>query len=269
MLGPGVDEQGQAQLGHPAVERREAFVGRVDELDRGQPFDEDRVVGRRPVQASQGVGAVGIDAGAEEQVGVARRQRGDELVRHVELGARRVQVAPVIHRAVQRQDHGAADVPALAEHRGKPVGAQGIALLFQLPAGDAKAAEIEPHLPAPAQPLGDKAPAAARAQAGHMAVQVQERRDRQRLGWPARPAEKRHAAREGEQEHRSQRQRGPAATVTPHRSPARVASSRPDGNPRRPAGVIERNAATIEQGDDSMGVRRNWAGGPAMEGGVG
>ena len=72
MLGPGVDEQGQTQLSHSAVERGEAFVSRVDELDRGQPFDQDRVVSRRLVQASQGIGAVGIDAGAEEQVGVAR-----------------------------------------------------------------------------------------------------------------------------------------------------------------------------------------------------
>jgi len=89
-----------------------------------------------------------------------------------------VQVAAVIHRTVHRQDHRAADMLALAEHRGKPVGAQGIALLLQLVAGDAETAEIEPHLPALAEPLGNEAPAATRAQTRHVAVQVHERRDR-------------------------------------------------------------------------------------------
>ena len=64
------------------------------------------MVGGRPVQASESVGAAGIDAGAEEQVGMSFRQRGDEFVRYVELGARSVQVSPVIHRAIQRSGSG-------------------------------------------------------------------------------------------------------------------------------------------------------------------
>src|ERR1035441_7729666 len=47
---------------------------------------QDRVVSRRLDQASQGIGAIGIDAGAEDQVGVAGPARGDRSAVEVTTG---------------------------------------------------------------------------------------------------------------------------------------------------------------------------------------
>jgi hypothetical protein len=64
--------------------------------------------------------------------------------------------------------------------------------------------------------------------------------------------EKRRAAREGEQEHRSQHRRHPAATATPGCSPASVHLHAPTVTRAARPREIDKTAATIEQSDESF-----------------
>ena len=115
-------------------------------------------------------------------------QGGHELIRHVELGPCQIELAVRTHGSVQGQHDGASDAPARAQRLRQPLCADRVALLPHLLAGNAKAAQIEPQLPALAQTLGDVASAFAGPNTGHMAMQIHQRHGWQRLRRKDRPA---------------------------------------------------------------------------------
>ena len=88
----GVREQRELMLLEPLVEGDEPFVGRIDVHDAGDPLDQHGTVGRAPVEAGQGVPAVGVHGRAEEQVGVP----GDFAGGSVRIQTRELPTKPLL-----------------------------------------------------------------------------------------------------------------------------------------------------------------------------
>jgi hypothetical protein len=113
---------------------------------------------------------------------VLRHLGGEKLIRHVDLGPGAVEFAAGVDHAVEREDHGAADVPARGEALRQAGEDETVALPEELRLGDAEALQIEPQLEAVAHAVGDEAAAAAGAEPGGVAVQVGEGGGGQGLG---------------------------------------------------------------------------------------
>ena len=101
-------EQRQIQRHQFAVERPDRFVRRIDGHDVGNPLEEQGTVGVCLPQPLDGIVPVGIDAGPEAEIVVARHLSGDECVGHVDLRRLAVQLAGRVDHAVERQHHGLA-----------------------------------------------------------------------------------------------------------------------------------------------------------------
>ena len=180
-LASGVGEQRQLQLHQLPVKRFQARIRRVNLHHGRNPLHEPGAVGFRPNQPLQGVAAVGIDAGSEEEVRVSRHLLRDEFIRHVDFRPTAVQLAALVHHAVNCQHDGSADVPA-AGYLFRDVSHDGaVALRQHFCAGGAEAFQVETELPTVADGLRNEASAAARADPGDVAVHVEQTRFRQRL----------------------------------------------------------------------------------------
>jgi len=210
---PRVCQQRQIQRNHFPVKRLVRLVGGIDELDRRQPFKQQCAVVLGPLQPLDRVGPVGIDARPKIQVRVLGRLGGDKLVRNVKLRPRAVELPVGIHRAIHREDDRRADPLALPDPLGQALHQQLIPLLLRLGQSHPECFHVDFKSKIVSQFLGNKTAAAARADAGHVTVHVED----QPVMWlgqaQVRPGEK-HLPQHQQQQHAQAQPLGQALAAT-------------------------------------------------------
>ena len=165
-------QQGQSQLPQAVVERDDSLVRRVDMHDAGDPLDQHCPLVLSPLQTFEGVVAMGIDAGSEEQVVVSGNRLRQVIVGNVYLRSLPVQVAGLVDHSVQCQHYrpgyrlGRRDLVRQLPYDDL------VSFALQLLQGDVECGQVEGKLVAVAHRLGNEAAALAGTDARRMHVHV-------------------------------------------------------------------------------------------------
>ena len=115
--------------------------------DVGNPFQQHGAGRRCLPQPFDGIVAIGIDAGAEAEIGVAAGGAGDEFVRHVDLRLLPIQFASRIDHAIEGQHHRLCHALGFGDGGADSSDDQFVPLSLHFLHGDAEGAQIDRKAP--------------------------------------------------------------------------------------------------------------------------